>query len=143
MSELNDSSWLRQAFILPTSKNSLTKRDNINRNYSAALNKYTDTTPGGNFSINNPPQATRDADIKNQKLRNHLGFGRMNIDQSKGMGRFYSEAYDDNAVRVHLTFGVAEYNTMTRFFSTFYDSEMGIMARTGESSVCHTPLVRQ
>ena len=134
MSDFNDSSWLRQAFILPNTEKAMSAKDNFNRNYSAAMNKFTDTTPGGNFSINNPPQATRYADIKNYRIREYLKKARIGINNNKGMGRYYSEAYDDNSVKVHLSFGVPEFNTITRFFSNFYDPEMGTMARTGETS---------
>lgn len=132
--EIRDSEWLRQAFVLPTggSRLAITAADRVNRTYSAALTKFTDTTPGGNFSINNPPQACRHADIKNHKLRDYLNQGVPGVD-SYGMGRYFSEAYDDNSVRVHLTFGHAEYNSITQFFSNFYDPESGMMARNGES----------
>lgn len=134
MSEFNDASWLRQAFILPNTDKAISAKDNINRNYSGAFNKFTDTTPGGNFTINNPPQACRYADRKNLALRKYLGQENIRASNYKGMGRYYSEAYDDNAVRVHLSFGVPEFNSITRFFSNFYDPEMGIMARTGETA---------
>lgn len=134
MSGLKDSSWLRQAFILPSTEKAITAKDNFNRSYSAAFNKFTDTTPGGNFTINNPPQACRNADIKNIALRDYLGRQNIKASNCKGMGRFYSEAYDDNSVKVHLSFGVPEFNSITRFFSNFYDPEMGSMARTGETA---------
>jgi hypothetical protein len=133
MSQFNDASWLRQAFILPSTEKSLTPQDKIHRNYSAAFTKFTDTTPGGNFTINNPPQPCRNADRKNLALRKYLKQEQPNRQDSKGMGRYYSEAYDDNSVKVHLSFGVPEFNSITRFFSNFYDPEMGLMARTGET----------
>ena len=134
MAEIQDSSWLRQAFILPSTEKALSAQDNFNRSYSAAFNKFTDTTPGGNFTINNPPQPCRFADRKNTALRNYLKRDNIKASSSRGMGRYYSEAYDDNSVKVHLSFGVPEYNSITRFFSNFYDPEMGAMARTGETA---------
>ena len=134
MTEINDSSWLRQAFILKSTEKAISAKDKFNRSYSAALNKFTDTTPGGNFTINNPPQACRYADRKNSALRTYLKRQNVQASSSRGMGRYYSEAYDDNSVKVHLSFGVPEYNSITRFFSNFYDPEMGNMARTGETS---------
>ena len=130
----NDSSWLRQAFILPNTEKAITAKDNFNRTYSGSFNKFTDTTPGGNFTINNPPQACRFADRKNHNLRDYLQRNNIKASNSKGMGRFYSEAYDDNSVKVHLSFGVPEFNSVTRFFSNFYDPEMGALARTGETA---------
>jgi len=134
MAEIKDSSWLRQAFILPSTEKAISAKDNFNRSYSAAFNKFTDTTPGGNFTINNPPQACRYADRKNSTLRNYLKRENVKASSSRGMGRYFSEAYDDNSVKVHLSFGVPEYNSITRFFSNFYDPEMGSMARTGETT---------
>ena len=59
---VKDSSWLRQSFI--TSWRSLDAVDRSRRTHSNAFDKFTDTTPGGNFSINSPPQFTRYADMK-------------------------------------------------------------------------------
>lgn len=130
MSMVKDSQWLRQAFMLPTSnmsdnlatKASISISDNRHRTYSGAEGKYTDTTLGGNFTINNVPQATRFTDRKQAGMHG-----------TKGMGRYYSEAYDDNAVRCHLRFGVPEYNSISTFFANFYDPEAGQLARTGET----------
>ena len=54
--------------------------------------------------------------------------------QSKGMGRFYSEAIDDNAQLIHMRFGVPEFNSLTSFFSRMYNTEAGKMANTGSST---------
>jgi len=70
-SDFNDSKWLRQAFMVGDRPTAIYRRDNVHRNYNAALNKFTDTTPGGNFSINMPPQPTRYADVKNHTLKEH------------------------------------------------------------------------
>lgn len=130
MSMVKDSQWLRQAFMLPTrnmsdnlaGKTSISVSDNRHRTYSGAEGKYTDTTLGGNFTINNVPQATRYSDRKQAGMHG-----------TKGMGRYYSEAYDDNAIRCHLRFGVPEYNSISTFFANFYDPEAGQLARTGET----------
>jgi hypothetical protein len=119
---IKDTEWLRRSFLVDGGN--LHPEDYRNRITSSASLKYTDTTPGGNMCINPPPQFTRFADIKATSV----------FTASKGMGRFYSEAIDDNNQIVHLRFGVESYNSMTTFFSGFYNSSAGQLARTGRSS---------
>lgn len=116
-----DSDWLRQSFLLP--KGAIDSRDAVRRTFSEASRKFTDTTLGGNFAINCPPQFTRFADRK----RHRRGM-------SKGMGRYYSEAIDDNAQLVNLRFGVPEYNSLFSFFTGFYSADLALMARQGRSN---------
>lgn len=116
---LKDASWVRQSFLVEAEH--LDDQDYANRTFSTVQTKYTDTTPGGNFAINAPPQFTRYADIK------HRGI----FAGSKGMGRYYSEAIDDNSRLVHFRFGVPQFNSLTTFFTGFYNSGAGQLARTG------------
>jgi hypothetical protein len=118
----NDSSWVRQSFLVPLDK--LQKVDQQNRTFSTVSLKFTDTSPGGNFPINTPAQFTRTADIKD--------FGKFK--GSKGMGWYYSEAIDDNSQVIHMRFGVPAFNSMTQFFTNFYDVEASTLARTGRST---------
>ncbi len=133
----DDYMWVKQAFFTPgtaffgeTHGGARSAKDitslshvTVGRRFTTAELKFTDTTPGGNFSINPKPQFTRWADIKMPGL---------SMD-SKGMGEYYSEAVDDNAQRIHLQFGVPEYNSLTNFFSRYFDSSMGHMVATGET----------
>lgn len=119
-----DADWVRQCFLIKNSSQNLDVVDQQNRFFSSASLKFTDTTPGGNFAINTPPQFTRFADIK-QATRFSGG---------KGMGRYYSEAIDDNAQVIHLRFGVPQFNSLTTFFSGFYNTGAGQLARTGRST---------
>jgi hypothetical protein len=48
------------------------------------------------------------------------------------MGEYYSEAIDDNAQRIHLQFGVPEYNSLTNFFARFFDYQVSRMVETGD-----------
>lgn len=116
---LKDAMWVRQAFLVK--KLDLAPIDQLNRTFSTASLKFTDTTPGGNFAINPPPQFTRNADLK--VMGKHSA--------SKGMGRYYSEAIDDNSQLIHMRFGVPQFNSLKSFFTSFYDSEAGSLARTG------------
>lgn len=117
-----DTDWVRRSFLV--AKNDLAPNDYRNRIFTMAVTKYTDTTPGGNHCINPPPQFTRHADLKIKGPFN----------KSTGMGRYYSEAIDDNSQIIHMRFGVEQYNSMTTFFSGFYNSSAGQLARTGRAN---------
>lgn len=135
----SDGAWIRQAFIVRSAKGRTDERvvmlsavDAANRDYCTASFKYTDSSLGGNFCINPPPQFTRycDPPIK--------GFSRQAIDTGiaysagvRGMGQYYSEAIDDNNHIVHLSFGFPSYNSLWQFFTGFYNDSAATMARTG------------
>ena len=130
---LRDSEWVKNSFLVTSEQ--LSKNDQQKRFYSSASQKFTDTTPGGNFAINPPPQFTRHADPKasgqfigNQQSSNQTGNG------DKGMGRYYSEAIDDNGQLIYMRFGVPQYNSLTTFFTGFYNTGAGQLARTGRST---------
>jgi hypothetical protein len=141
---LQDNQWQRQAFItggMTTDKTDPTKLvtslnlenvDEVNREYSSAYFKYTDSSIGGNFCINPPPAFTRYADIKDKGIRRNATGTTLEYQvEDIGMGRYYSEAIDDNSQVIHMRFGVPQYNSLTRFFTGFYNSSASKMARTG------------
>lgn len=120
---LKDAHWVRQSFLVR--KDQLDADDFKDRTFSTASLKFTDTTPGGNFAINPPPQFTRTADIRQ--------VGRLNRDRYRGMGRYYSEAIDDNSQLIYMRFGMPKFNSMSQFFTGFYSSSAGMLARTGRA----------
>lgn len=134
----SDGAWVKQAFFTPGNAfynpgdkdadvgkwQAMRANIRTGRRFSTAEIKFTDTTPGGNFCINPRPQFTRWADIKMPGLA--MG--------SKGMGEYYSEAIDDNVQKIHLQFGVPEFNSLTNFFARFFDVELAHMVNTGEST---------
>ena len=125
---LKDAYWVRQSFLVQ--RQDLQKVDQQNRIFSTVALKFTDTTPGGNFAINPAPQFTRFADIR------HPGRFVRNTKHNPGtgMGRYYSEAFDDNQQLVNIRFGVPQFNSLTTFFSGFYNSAAGQLARTGRAT---------
>lgn len=125
---LKDALWIRQSFLVKSKNLELVDRQN--RIFSSASLKFTDTTPGGNFAINPAPQFTRFCDLKPDD-----SFGRGTRKMAgKGMGRYYSEAIDDNQQIINMRFGVPNFNAMTTFFTGFYNSQAGQLARTGRST---------
>lgn len=118
---IKDASWIRQSFLV--SRDSLDKVHFQNRIFSTASIKYTDTTPGGNFAINPPPQYTSTCDIKAETIYAH----------GIGMGRYYSEAIDDNSQVISMRFGVAQFNSLTTFFTHFYNPDAGQLARSARA----------
>jgi hypothetical protein len=119
---VKDSSWIRQSFAVGDTN--LAAGDVSRRTFTSASLKFTDTTLGGNFEINPPPQFTRTADLRSpNRLAN-----------SPGMGRYYSEAIDDNSQRIFMRFGVPQFNSLTTFFTGFYNSGAGQLARTGRAT---------
>ena len=133
----DDVKWLRASFLMSDDGfDDVIKRA---RNYSVADDKYQNTTLGGNYAVNVPPQFTHTADP------NIVGFGSsLNPEKQTvilpryadnvGMGRFYSEAIDDNKDVIHMRFGVAEFNTLASFFLNSYDGDLARLAKKGEAS---------
>ena len=126
-SRLKDSSWVHKAFLVTGSD--LDSRDSANRAFSSASLKFTDTTFGGNFAINPPPQFTRFCD---PKIRGR--FASAGVQQAnQGLGHYYNDAIEENGQIIHLRFGVPQFNSLTTFFTGFYNSGAGQLARTGRA----------
>lgn len=119
---VKDASWVRNSFMVPTHALDIMTTRGI-RNYTSVGQKFTDTTIGGNFAINPPPQHTAAADMISKGVN----------PMSRGMGRKYSEMFDDNSQLIHMRFGVPQFNSMMSFFSGFYDGAASIMSRTGRA----------
>lgn len=120
-SPLRDVDWVRQSFMLP--KRTISNSDALRRTLSDARFKFTDTTLGGSFAINPPYQFTRFADIPVPSL----------FAGSAGLGRYYSEAIEDNAQLIHMRFGVPQFNSLLNYFFNFFNPQAARMARTGRS----------
>lgn len=114
-----DESWVRRAFLV--SDKNLSAIDHRNSMWSDAALKFVDTTIGGNYAINPPPQFTRFCDVPlPSKTR-----------QGDGIGPYYSEAIDDNSQIVHFRMGEARFNSLATFYSAAYNPEVALAGRTG------------
>lgn len=131
-SAILDEQWAKFAFLV--NADDLEPSDVINRGFSSAYFKFTDTSLGGAMSINPKPQFTRYADVREpgrltDRIDNTVG----NFQGKTGMGRYYSEAIDDNSQIIHMRFGVPQFNSLTTFFTGFYNSSVARLAKTGRS----------
>lgn len=135
-----DRDWVRRSFLV--SKTNKDAMELKRRFYSSASVKYVDTSPGGNVMINPPPQFTRLADVKPKSIRSStnplvgssglLGEGN-DSNMTTTLGRYYSEAIDDNAHLVHFRMGKTGYNSFLHYLFGFYSYKAGYIARTGRA----------
>jgi len=129
-----DKDWISSRFMVPDKD--LEEVDRNNRFWSSANNKFTDTTMGGNIGINSRPQFTRYADIRipgRRMSRRPVSVNHRTGDI--GMGRYYSEAIDDNSQTVFLEFGIPRFNSLFDFFSKSVDYVDSVVANTGRSPI--------
>lgn len=128
-----DESWAKSAFLVEALD--LESADRINRGFSSAYFKFTDTSLGGGMCINPKPQFTRYADVRDKgRLTDRIDNTVGNYKGKVGMGRYYSEAIDDTSQIIHMRFGVPQFNSLTTFFTGFYNSDASRLAKTGRTS---------
>lgn len=117
---LKDKQWVKRSFLI--GRSDLIEDEVVFRYFTTAALKFNNTTPGGAQEVNPLPQFTRNCDIA-PPGPNRSGVGELGI--------VYSEVFDDNAQRIHMRFGVPNFNSLTTFFSGCYNISAGRIARTG------------
>jgi hypothetical protein len=150
-----DKEWIMSRFMTPNdnltntvkgpgTRNKESHIDAINRFSSTANLKYTDTSLGGNAAINARPQFTRYCDIPAKtarstriKVTTSPAVKGVNAETGYGMGRYYSEAIDDNQQHVYLEFGLPKFSGLLEFFTRAIDYEESILANTGSSPTAY------
>lgn len=129
---VDDADWVKQSFLVPDLDLQEYESDKVNRYWSSAQHKFTDTTMGGNIGINSRPQYTRYSDIREKgRIINRNDVTIDNVNGNYGMGRYYSEAIDDNSQTVYIRFGQPQFNSLMTFFSKAFDPDLSSLARTG------------
>lgn len=128
-----DRNWAKVAFLI-NDQDLKHPIDINNRYWSSADIKFTDTRLGGNIGINPRPQFTRYSDIRRSGVLNRTPVNIHNGHGNHGMGRYYSEAIDDNAQRIYLRFGVMQFNSISAFISQAFNTEMSYLVKTGRIS---------
>lgn len=135
ISYTDDSDWIKQSFLVSDIQLTAVSSDAVNRYWSSAKHKFTDTRMGGNIGVNSRPQFTRYCDIRERgRLSNRHPVSVDNVGGDYGMGRYYSEAIDDNAQTVYLRFGMPQFNSLVDFFSKAFDPGLSSLARTGRAT---------
>ena len=144
LKEISDTSWIRQSLFIPTvsdgsyrgnivSNNSRTSSQRGAQSFSYQTLTIADTGLGGNKSMNPKPQFTEFADQNMRTLLcNTVDNGVPGPADSLGIGRYYAEAYDANASRIYMQFGLPAYNSLFNFLTTFYDTSHADLANSGK-----------
>lgn len=127
--------WQRQGFLLPNLDGlEISQQDEVDRVATTAAFNFTDTSLGGHFALNMPPQYTEYSDVTmggDQTYLNAPGRTQMTVTRGFGMGRKYHEMINVNSQLVTMRFGVAAFNSLTSFLASFYDPRASQLARTG------------
>lgn len=114
--------WLRESFRLdPKAANEAYR---AKERATTAMQKFTDSSLGGNFAINMPYQFTPNADPRVKSLNPN----------SDGMGRWYAETQDDPSQLLYMRMGVPIFNSITQFLANSYSPAAGELIRTGQVS---------
>lgn len=124
-----DNQWVQARFV---TANKHLGHNSTGRFFSTSVYKYTDTSLGGHIAFNTRPQFTRYADIRHPKrYAKYTDLPSVHDKTGNGMGRYYSEAIDDNAQMVHMTFGVPEFNGLLNYLFCSIDYRDSVIANTG------------
>lgn len=134
--------WVLGSFMIGTlNSDTLEKVDVLNRTFTSAQLTFVDSSPGGSYEINPRPQFTRYADprVKGQvpgRADTSVMHGENGISSgvSLGAGRYWYESQQEPGQFIHMRFGVPEFNSLTQFFTSFYNEDAARVARTGRSS---------
>ena len=136
--EKQDSEWIRQSMFIPVRTNlnlgniRASNAVDPSREFTYSVLGFADTSLGGNKSINPKPQFTKFADQNVPSLLvKQIDNGGKDGARSMGMGRIYGETFDANAQRIYIQYGVPAYNSLSNFFTMFYDIGHGTMANSG------------
>lgn len=133
-----DRDWLKSTFIIADQDivqgDEYKKWIRKNRYFSSADFKFTSTTPGMSMAVNPKPQFTRYADIRSPGKLNSRPEVTLETTGSSlglGMGRYYSEAIDDNEQRIFLRFGVPKYMPLLLWISKSFDIDKVVLQNRG------------
>lgn len=128
--QINDADWLKQSFMIQAG--AVSAEEKINRTFTSAQFKFQDSSIGGHYVINPRAQFTPYADAPVRGFRADRGdLTIYSNNHNTGMGHYYSEAIDDTSQIIHMRFGVPQFNSLTTFFTGFFDNRAATAARTG------------
>lgn len=138
--DIYDREWVKSTFLLKSEEidealAEYKKWIKINRYFSSADIKITSTAPGMSIAVNPKPQFTRYADIRSPGLVKSrpeiVSIHTKSHPYGLGMGRYYSEAIDDNEQRIFLMFGVLKYKFLGFWLSEAFDIDRMVLQNRG------------
>lgn len=136
--EILDSEWLKSTFIIKDSDivigDEYTKWIRKNRYFSTCDNKFTSTAPGMSIAVNPKPQYTRYCDPRSKGRlldRPDVTLGTTGHPYGLGLGRYYSEAIDDNQQRIYLRFGVPKHMPLLLWMIRSFDVNKVVLQGRG------------
>lgn len=110
----------------------LTQSNKAVPDYFFSKGKCRDTSLGGNDAFNCYPQFNETDDVAEHPF--------LSIDQNdpqSGMGRVYSEMYDDQQQIMYMTFGVPQYNNLTSFYNNAIYPALASVMNNGAASTAN------
>ena len=140
-----DRDWLKTTFIIGDEDylegDPYSEYLKKNRYFSTADFKFTGTSPGLSIACNPKPQFTRYTDIRSMgKVPSRRGLygngviyniGTETNSSGLGLGRYYSEAIDDNEQRIFLRFGLPKYTPLLVWLRKSFDIDKVILQNRG------------
>ena len=127
-----DKTWLKNSYLIEL--NDLEGDEGANALWSNAYLKYTDTSLGGNIAINTKYGFTPSADVPIAgRLYGREQYDSMSTTMNFGMGRRYSEIYDDNDQILFLEMGDPKFNSLLSYLTNAVDYGTSVVANTGRS----------
>ncbi len=93
--------------------------------------KNRDTSLGGNDAINCFYQFNADDDIIPK-------INRIKKNPYKGLGRVYNEVFDEQQQFLHISFGIADFTSIKKFYEAMIDVDLSKLMNTGKYSLSHT-----
>ena len=127
-----DKQWLKNSYLIEMGD--LDGDDGANALWSNAYLKYTDTSLGGNMAINTKYGFTPSADVPIAgRLAGREEYDSMSESMNFGMGRRYSEIYDDNDQILYLELGDPKFNSLISYLTNAIDYGTSVVANTGRS----------
>lgn len=127
-----DINWLNNSYLIDLAN--LGDADKANAFWSNAYLKYTDTSLGGNFGINTKYGFTPSTDVPIAgRLSGREEYDMISESMNFGMGRRYSEMFDDNEDLLFLEMGDPKFNSLISFVTNAVDYGTSVVANTGRS----------